>query len=366
VLYNAEGWLRKHFQKKRKQVNATREPRLFFKTKWGRLYHGDSALIMRSSRIRPKSIDLLITSPPFGLIRKKEYGNVDVDSYLSWFERFVEGFIRVLKPRGSLVIDIGGAWKKGLPVRSVYHFELLLMLIKKYGFYLAQEFYWWNPSKLPSPVEWVNVRKVRVKDAVNCIWWLSLSPYPKASNRRVLQPYSESMNNLMKHGYKAKKRPSGHKISNKFQKNNFGAIPPNLLAIANTESNSTYQRYCREKGIKEHPARFPAGIPIFFISMLTDPGDTVFDPFAGSAVTGQACEKMKRKWICCEINEEYVRGAVGRFISNNKQKSYYSKNKERTEPYKIYPPKFLLIDESEIPLISDGGEKRPKSLIKKK
>jgi len=347
-------------------MNNDRIPKLVFKTKLGRLYCGDSAVFMKSGRIRPKSIDLLMTSPPFSLIKKKEYGNVDADNYIPWFEHFVKGFIRVLKPRGSLVIDIGGSWKKGLPVRSVYHFELLLMLIKKYGFHLAQEFYWWNPSKLPSPAEWVNIRRVRVKDAVNCIWWLSLSPYPKASNRRVLQAYSESMNHLLEHGYKAKKRPSGHKISTKFQKDNIGAIPPNLLALANTESNSAYQRYCRDKGIKEHPARFPAGIPSFFISMLTDPGDSVFDPFAGSAVTGQACENLKRRWICCEINKEYVNGATGRFLSDRKKKSYDNNNTKKPVSYKIYPPNFSLIDESRIPLVSDGGKKRPKSLTQKK
>ena len=165
------------------------------------------------------------------------------------------------------------------------------MLCRDFGFHLAQEFYWWNPSKLPTPAEWVTVRRIRVKDAINCVWWLSRTPYPKVSNQRVLQPYSDSMKQLLKKGYKPKLRPSGHDISDKFQKDNGGAIPPNLLALANTESNSVYQRYCREHGIKEHPARFPSGLPGFFTRMLTDRGDTVFDPFAGSCVTGEVCER---------------------------------------------------------------------------
>jgi DNA modification methylase len=256
-------------------------PRLVMKTKIGKLFWGDSLDLMESPIVRTKSVDLIVTSPPFGLIKKKKYGNERESEYLNWFKHFALGFKRILKPKGSLIIDIGGSWQKGLPVRSLYHFELLLMLVKELGFYLAQEFYWWNPSKLPSPAEWVTIRRIRVKDAVNCIWWLSLSPFPIASNRRVLQPYSESMLHLLKNGYKAKMRPSGHNISDRFQTDNCGAIPPNLLAIANTESNGNYQRYCRKIGYKEHPARFPIEIPSFFISMLTNPGDVVFDPFSG-------------------------------------------------------------------------------------
>jgi hypothetical protein len=93
--------------------------------------------------------------------------------------------------------DIGGSWKSGTPTRSLYHFDLLVMLCREYGFHLCQEHYWWNPAKLPTPAEWVNVRRVRVKDAVNCIWWLSLTPWPKANNRRMRALYSDSMLNLL-------------------------------------------------------------------------------------------------------------------------------------------------------------------------
>jgi len=127
---------------------------------------------------------------------------------------------------GSLVIDIGGAWVPGQPTRSLYHYELLISLCRSFRFHLAQEFFWWNPARLPTPAEWVTVRRIRVKDAVNCVWWLSKTPWPKASNRRVLAPYSESMLGLLKHGYKAKLRPSGHDISEKFSIDNRAAIPP--------------------------------------------------------------------------------------------------------------------------------------------
>lgn len=332
-----------------------------FPVKLGSVYQGDSSILMREV-LKPESVDLIMTSPPFGLVRKKDYGNEDADRYVAWFEQFADGFKRVLKPNGSLVIDIGGAWKKGLPTRSLYHFELLTTLCRDHDFHLAQEFYWWNPSKLPTPAEWVNVRRVRVKDAVNCIWWLSPTPFPKASNRRVLQPYSDSMKDLLKNGYTPKLRPSGHDISDKFGRDNSGAIPPNLIALANTESNSAYQRYCREHQLPEHPARFPAGIPAFFVRMLTDPGDTVLDPFAGSCVTGEVCERMNRKWICCELDAEYVEGSIGRFENLKDALFVNDLEMSRTKPYAIFPPHSLPVNEQRTPLVHDGGQNRPADL----
>jgi|YNPNPStandDraft_1061719.scaffolds.fasta_scaffold12732_2 DNA modification methylase len=283
----------------------------YYTTRYGASYLGDSLGYLR--QMDRDSVDLIITSPPFALERKKEYGNVDSREYVPWFMDFAVEFKRVLKQNGSLVIDIGGSWNKGQPTRSLYHFELVIALCKTLGFYLAQEFYWYNPSKLPSPAEWVTVRRVRVKDAVDPIWWLSKTPNPKASNRKILKPYSESMKKLLEEGYKAKLRPSGHDISDNFSKDNRGAIPPNLLILANTDSNSAYLRECREHNIKPHPARFPHGLPEFFIKFLTEPGDLVVDPFAGSNVTGEVAEGLGRHWLAFEMIEEYLRASKFRF-----------------------------------------------------
>lgn len=325
---------------------------VFYQTNNGKILLGDSLNVMKD--MDSQSIDLIVTSPPFGLVRKKDYGNVDADDYLEWFKQFGSEFYRILKKNGSLVIDIGGAWEKGQPTRSLYHFKLLIMLVEEIGFHLAQEFYWWNPSKLPSPAEWVTVRRIRVKDSINTVWWLSPTPWPKSSNWRVIQPYSESMESLLENGYTAKKRPSGHDISEKFSVDNRGAIPPNLIALPNTESNSYYLRYCKEHGITAHPARFPADLPEFFIRMLTELGDVVYDPFAGSCVTGEVAERLKRKWICSEILAEYLDGALARFHKDNLSSTNTS---SRSDFYSIPRPGLLWEDdlESPKPLEFDGG-----------
>lgn len=340
-------------------MSSIQQPSIYFQTRLGRIYHADCLEVMKNRR--RASIDLIMTSPPFALTRKKDYGNKQEDEYLEWFKGFAKQFHRILKDDGSLVIDLGGAWRPGLPVRSLYHFKLLILLCEEFGFHLAQEFYWLNPSKLPTPAEWVNVRRIRVKDGINTVWWLSKTPWPRASNRRVLQPYSNSMKSLLNSGYRAKLRPSGHDISDKFTIDNGAAIPPNLIVIPNTESNSGYIRYCTEKGIKVHPARFPSALPEYFIRMLTDPGDLILDPFGGSCVTGEVAERLRRKWICVENVELYVLGAIGRFEPKEKSRAHKPRNKEG-KYYRIPHPGFLWNDSDEggsSPLPIDGGKKRP-------
>ena len=166
-----------------------------------------------------------------------------------------------LAEHGSLVIDIGGAWNKGLPTRSLYHFKLLIMLVEEYGFHLAQEFYWWNPSKLPSPAEWVTVRRIRAKDAINTVWWLSKTEWPKASNRRVLQPYSSSMRSLLKNGYRAKLRPSGHDISEKFSRNNGAAIPPTCSPSPTPRATATICATATSRALSLTRLAIPATSP---------------------------------------------------------------------------------------------------------
>jgi site-specific DNA-methyltransferase (cytosine-N4-specific) len=283
----------------------------FYHTKLGAAFLGDSLAGMK--RMPADSVDLVFTSPPFALTRQKEYGNEPIERYLAWFIPFCEEIKRILKPTGSFVLDIGGAWIPGSPVRSMYHFEVAVHLSKM--FRLAQDFYWYNPSRLPTPAEWVTVRRLRVKDAVNTVWWFGKTENPTADNRRVLTPYSESMKALIKNGYKAKMRPSGHDISDKFGRDNGGAIPPNLLTIANTESNSAYLRLCREFDIKPHPARFPAKLVEFFVDFLLDGKPRlIVDPFGGSNVTGSVAEDRGHRWVTFEQEDKYMRGSMLRFL----------------------------------------------------
>jgi DNA modification methylase len=282
-----------------------------YATPFGAAYLGDSLELLR--QLPDESIDLVVTSPPYALHFKKEYGNVPKGEYVSWLKPFGQEILRVLKPEGSFILNIGGSYNQGTPTRSLYHFKALLMLCEDVGFHLAQECFWHNPAKLPSPAEWVTVRRQRVKDAVEYVWWLSKTPFPKANNRHVLNEYSADMKRLLKRGYRPKQRPSGHIITAKFGQDQGGAIPSSLIERGNNESNSDYIRACAEAGHKAHPARFPRAIPEFFIKFLTDEGAIVLDPFAGSNMTGATAESLRRRWISAEIKPEYLLASRVRF-----------------------------------------------------
>lgn len=286
-----------------------------YSTAMGSAYHGDSMELLAA--LPASSINLVVTSPPFALQRQKEYGNKDQDAYVEWLLGFARQVQRVLRPDGSFVLDLGGAYRKGVPVRSLYQFRALIRLCDEIGFHLAEDFYWHNPSKLPSPIEWVNKRKLRVKDTVNTVFWLSTTEWPKADVSKVLTEYSPRMKKLLEDPagfYSAKKRPSGHDISMGFGRDNGGAIPSNLLQIPNSESNGTYLGACKEVGIKGHPARFPAKLPEFFIRYLTDPGDVVLDIFAGSNTSGMVAEAEGRKWLAFELDRGYLAASAFRFL----------------------------------------------------
>jgi site-specific DNA-methyltransferase (cytosine-N4-specific) len=292
----------------------------FYQTPSGAAFLGDSRAVMAD--IPDNSINLIFTSPPYALHFKKEYGNVSKEDYVLWFLGFAKEMHRILTEDGSFVLNIGGSWNKGSPTRSLYHFKLMISLVEEIGFYLAQECYWYNPAKMPVPAEWVTVRRVRIKDSVEYVWWFSKTPFPKANNRNVLKPYSKDMLRLAQKGVRTTVRPSGHNINSSFDKiESGGSIPSNviedltneMIIAGNNSANDPYTVKCKQAGIKIHPARFPSSLPEFFIKLLTDPGDIVLDPFAGSNTTGAVAEKMGMRWVAIELLEEYLAASRFRF-----------------------------------------------------
>lgn len=265
-------------------------------------------------RLRGK-VQLIFTSPPFPLNTKKRYGNLNGEAYLKWLTSFGTLFREILRPSGSIVIELGNSWEPGQPVMSTLGLRALLRFQEENKLYLCQEFICHNPARLPSPAQWVTIERIRVKDSYTRLWWLSPDPRPRANNKRVLKAYSESMKRLLETGsYNAGKRPSEHNISKTaFTKNHGGAIPPNFFSISNTGAHDEYQKYCRKEKITFHPARMPLALPEFFIKFLTNRNDIVLDPFGGSNTTGAAADGLNRKWIAIEPNAEYIKGSLGRF-----------------------------------------------------
>jgi site-specific DNA-methyltransferase (cytosine-N4-specific) len=260
-------------------------------------------------------VHLILTSPPFPLNRKKKYGNEVGDEYIAWLAKFALLFREFLAPNGSIALEMGNAWERGKPTMSTLALRALLKFLEAGQYHLCQQFVCHNPSRLPSPAQWVTVERVRLKDAYTHIWWMSPSCRPDADNRRVLRPYSTAMRSLLdRQTYNAGRRPSEHHIgASSFLHDCKGSIPSNVLTFANTSAQDPYQRYCRDRGIQPHPARMPMGLAEFFIRFLTQPGKLVLDPFAGSNTTGAVAERLKRRWLAIEANDGYIEGSKGRF-----------------------------------------------------
>ena len=307
-----------------------------FQTELGKYYKGYSTLF--SSTDVGKSIEgkvqLILTSPPFPLNSKKSYGNLEGEEYLKWFTELAPIFAKLLRDDGSIVIELGNAWEAGRPIQSLLHLEALIGFVKKplAGLRLCQQFICYNPSRLPSPAQWVTVNHIRTTDSFTHVWWMAKSDYPKADTDKVHRPYSKSMQDLLKkQKYNPGKRPSQHNISPKsFLTDRGGSIShnlfemeamdkdrdprlPNAFSFSNTQSNDYFLRTCRERNIQLHPARMPEGLASFFIQFLTDPGDLVLDPFAGSNTTGYVAECLGRKWLSIDTKDEYIEQVKIRF-----------------------------------------------------
>jgi DNA modification methylase len=308
-----------------------------YRTHGGAYYVGDSKEVLTSKSFKRLAgkVQLILTSPPYPLNEKKSYGNLTGEKYLKWVESLATVFSELLTDDGSIVIELGNSWEPSRPVQSLLALEALLAFTKAKGagLRLIQQFVCYNPSRLPSPASWVTVRPLRTVDSYTHVWWLAKTDYPKADNRKVLRPYSEAMKSLLKRGsYNSGTRPSEHHVSGKgFLNDRGGSIPhnffelepmesdrsvrlPNAFSFSNTASTDFFHRACREREIVPHPARMPVGLASFFIEYLTDAGDLVLDPFAGSNTTGYAAALSRRGWMAIDAQKDYVEQSKLRFL----------------------------------------------------
>jgi DNA modification methylase len=273
---------------------------------WG---HAEAA----GALIADSSINLILTSPEFPLLKEKNYGNRNGVDYLNWITDLARDWKRMLVDSGSLILSLGPVWQRGKPTQSLYQERLLLKLVDELGYHLAQRFYFHNPGKIPSS-EWVTIRRVRVRNVIEDVLWLSKTANPKANNKNVLLPTSERIQKLIAKGGQQRgwqnRTPSGHSGTiGGFGRDNGGLIPTNLITATNSASNDFYHRECRKHGLPIHPARFAKAVPEFFVRFLTDENDVVYDPLSGSGIVPMVCEEQNRTWISSERALAYISGS---------------------------------------------------------
>ncbi len=146
---------------------------------------------------RKGNVKLIVPSPPFPLVTKKQYGDATGETYLAWLRGLAPQLSDLLTPDGSIVLEIGNAWVEGIPAMSTLSLEALLAFKNAAGLHLCQEVICHNPARLPGPAAWVTVKRVRLNDTYTHVWWMSRTPWPKADTRNVLLPYSPYMKRLL-------------------------------------------------------------------------------------------------------------------------------------------------------------------------
>lgn len=252
-------------------------------------------------------VDFILTSPPYADQRSYGVKNASIkpDKYIEWFKPMAKEFYRVLKDDGSFVLNINDKVVKG--IQQIYVFELVVYLCKELHFNLVRDYIWHNPSTPPNI--YGTGKYGRTKKSHEYCFWFSKSDKWTFNLDPIRKEYSPDMTKYLegkgKGGRDDNTRPSTHTFNCGVKWTNHGGSDPgSVITIANTSSNDTFFKLCKERGIN-HPARFPVQLAEFFILSGTNEGDIVLDPFSGSGTTCFAAEKHNRRWIGIDANKDY-------------------------------------------------------------
>ena len=261
-----------------------------------------------------RSVDLVLTSPPYA--DQRDYGNtdssIDPDDYVKWFLPKAKQIYKLLKDDGSFILNINDKVVDGF--QHLYVFELVLKLCNQVGFHLVRDYIWHNTATPPNVYSRGGYG--RTKKSHEYCFWFSKSDNWHFDLDPIRKPYSKGMKKYLEGKGKGDRnqniRPSTHNFNcEKVWANNGGSDPGSVIDIANTSSNDTFIKLCREKGIA-HPARFPEKLAEFFILSGSEEGDVVLDPFSGSGTTAVVAIKNNRRWIGIDANPDYCELAAAR------------------------------------------------------
>lgn len=258
------------------------------------IVQGNSLDLMKC--LASKSVDLIVTSPPYAEARKKQYGGINPDKYVEWFIPFADEMFRILKDDGSFVLNIKDKVVNG--ERHTYVFELANEL-KKRGWKFVDTYIWVKTKTMP--IKPIN----RFRDSFEYVFHFAKSTKPKFIPNAVKVPAKPS---TAKRYLRPRDNDNKHYISqtgsgfvfnrekyknSKFYKEGF-AYPTNVIAISTETSN------------KKHPAVFPEKLPAFFIDLMSDRGDLVLDPFIGSGTTAKVAKEKCRNFLGFDLKREYI------------------------------------------------------------
>lgn len=270
----------------------------------------------RLYKLPDESVDLIVTSPPYANNRRGVYRGVPISQYVEWFIPISAELLRVLKPRGSFILNIKERTVNG--ERGTYVLELILSM-KEQGWFWTEEYIWHKKNCYPG--KWPN----RFRDAwERCLHFTKQKQF-KMYQKAVKVPMGDWASKRLNHLSDTDRIRDSTKNYSGLSKNvsnwvgREAAYPTNVLHMA-TECNNV-----------KHSAAFPISIPSWFIQLFTRRGDTVLDPFMGSGTTGLAARRLDRHYIGIESQRSYYDLAVKRIENGH---SILPTRKKRTRRYR--------------------------------
>jgi site-specific DNA-methyltransferase (adenine-specific) len=260
------------------------------RTELGSLVVGDCLDTLRL--VPSDSIDLVITSPPYDRQGKYQDGErYEQAWYEDTFLKVTAEIFRVLKPHGSFLLNYRS--KRHGSERGTLQYEMVLWL-REQGFLFAEDFVWGKPS--PPPGRFHRF----LKDAVEYCFQFTKTSKWQFFPEHCLSPArwdvkDRERRKRLAHNYERVDEPSGH--GRKRVQAGPDMVRPSTLLLMEPEFGPNPSG---------HPARFPIELPRFFINLLTEPGQLVFDPFAGTCTTAVAAELLGRRWVVTELDGHYA------------------------------------------------------------
>lgn len=265
-------------------------------------YNADCLEALRA--LPDNSVDLIVTSPPYADQRVKTYGGTKADKYVEWFLPITKELLRVLKPRGTFILNIKEKVSEG--ERHTYVMELIIEM-RKQGWLWTEEFIWHKKNCFPG--KWPN----RFRDA-----WERLLQFNKEKSFNMYQdevriPMGDWAKTRLKNLSETDKTRDNSKVGSGFGKNVSKWVGRDLAYPTNVLNLAT------ETGNKKHSAVFPKSLPEWFIKLFTEPGDVILDPFLGSGTTSIVAGGMGRNSIGIEILPEYFELSISNYKGEHKK-----------------------------------------------
>lgn len=178
---------------------------------------------------------------------------------------------------------------------------------------------WVNFSKPPGPTWWACRNRVQLSAAYEHQLWFTNDPLKvRSDNRRTLEEHTARHRQLVINGGAQRTAVYGdgaYRIrENSYSRETPGKLARNVMVRGHACGDTqAYRRAATALGIAIHGAMMPTALPDFWIRFLTERNDLVVDPFAGTARTGLAAERLGRRWLVTEWMLEYLKGASSMF-----------------------------------------------------